>query len=96
MAFAVGVAVLAGPARADDELGIPKTKRLRRVAPSSLPQDLKTSGDSPSQGGLGFVKPLTPESIAIPAEVAPVPSQDRKSTRLNSSHSRASRMPSSA
>ena len=32
----------------------------------------------------------------IPAEAETVPEQDRKSTRLNSSHSQQSRMPSSA
>ena len=41
-------------------------------------------------------QPNAPRNEEIPFVVARVVLQDRKSTRLNSSHSRASRMPSSA
>lgn len=74
LSIAVCLATLTGGVRAaDSELAIPRAKRVKRSAPSSLPQDLHTSGDHPSVGGLGYVKPPTAESIAVPEESVAAP-----------------------
>ena len=63
---------------------------------------ISTTGIIDSESGqvaeLLFSSPTSASGTGLPPEIIPAYNnkQDRKSTRLNSSHSRASRMPSSA
>ena len=71
------------------------------ISPSKMPKGVRkarrdnTDFTQYAEGGAVWEK-ARPENLGAPKKLSPAKKADRKSTRLNSSHVKRSRMPSSA
>ena len=67
-----------------------------RILSAAMVEKAKSGHPGGAMGGADFVTVLYTEFLRYDPDNMAYPYRDRKSTRLNSSHSRRSRMPSSA